>query len=304
MDVFNRQDGLATVAQLRGVGVTRGAIRGRVARGEWEQWDERVIGVAGVAHTWRRQVRAAALSTSPCGAISHETAARLHRFDGFARAQAVHVTVCGGRHLSSVPGVIVHRSRLLAASACPAVDGILVVPKPLALIQVTAAHGEDAGRQALDGLLRDGARPAWIHHVATQWRRPGVPGPALALDLLHAATAARLPASWFQRLASRLLAERGLALVDEFPVSDAEGMPLARLDLAMPDLKVGVECQSWEWHGTPSARRKDALRKRQLRLIGWEIIDVWWSDLERMDGVFAELDVVLAARRASGSRGQ
>lgn len=304
MELFNRQDGLATVAQLRAVGVTRGAVRGRVARGEWEQWDERVIGLGGVPRTWRRRVRAAALSTSPSGAISHETAARLHRFDGFSRAEALHVTVCGGRNLSSVPGVTVHRSKLLAETACASVDGITVVSKPLALIQVTAARGEDAGRQALDGLLRDGARPAWIHHVATQWRRPGVPGPAVVLDMLHAATAARLPASWFQRLASRLLAERGLEFVDELPVCDGDGSPLARLDLAMPALQVGVECQSWEWHGTPSARRKDALRKRRLRLLGWEIVDVWWSDLERMDDVFAELDHVLATRREAGGRGQ
>lgn len=297
MDLFARQDGLATVAQLRSAGVTRGAIRGRVARGEWTQWDERLVALAGVPMSWRRRVRAAALSTSPVGAISHETAARLHRFDGFGRSDAIHVTVCGGRNRASVPEAIVHRSRRLSTAACAEVDGIVVVTKPLALIQVTATHGVDTGRQALDGLLRDGVRPAWIHQVATAWRQPGVAGPPVVLDLLHAATSARLPASWFQRLASRLLAAHGLEFDDEVPVHDQSGVVLARLDLAVLGLRIGVECQSWEWHGTPTAQAEDVRRKRRLRLIGWEIVDVWWSDLERMDDVVAELDLLIARRR-------
>lgn len=302
MELFSRQDALATVEQLCALGVTRGTIRGRVARGEWVRWDERVIGLGGVAVSWRRQVRAAALSTSPHGAISHETAARLHHFDGFGRSEAIHVTICGGRHLSSVPRVTVHRSTLLATSACTAVEGIAVVSKPLALIQVTAAHGDDAGRQALDGLLRDGARPAWIHHVAAAWRRPGVPGPATVLDLLHAATAARLPASWFQRLASSVLDEHGLVFDDELPVTDIDGTVLARLDLALPGLRIGVECQSWEWHGTPTAQRNDARRRRRLRLVGWEVVDVWWCDLDRIDEVLAELNHLIAGRLTAADR--
>jgi len=47
--------------------------------------------------------------------------------------------------------------------------------------------------------------------------------------------------------------------VDEHPVHQG-GRLLAELDLAIPELKIGVECQSWEWHSTPAAQRRDAAR--------------------------------------------
>jgi hypothetical protein len=35
-----------------------------------------------------------------------------------------------------------------------------------------------------------------------------------------------------------------------------------------------------------------------LRQLGWEIVDVWWSDLDRMDAVLADLR--LAIDKAAG----
>ena len=96
----------------------------------------------------------------------------------------------------------------------------------------------------------------------------------------------RLPRSWFQRIAGRILAAAGIRLVDEYPVRDRRGILLAELDLADPVRKVGVECQSWRWHATPAAQHHDARRRGMLRQLGWEIVDVWWSDLrhpERVD---------------------
>ena len=31
-------------------------------------------------------------------------------------------------------------------------------------------------------------------------------------------------------------------------------------------------------------------------MLGWEIVDVWWSDLKHPDRVFAELNYLLATR--------
>ena len=69
--------------------------------------------------------------------------------------------------------------------------------------------------------------------------------------------------------------------------------------MAIPDLCIGVECQSWKWHATPGAQRRDVARKRRLRRIGWEIVDLWWSDLDGMDDILATLAVVIAERRPS-----
>jgi very-short-patch-repair endonuclease len=75
------------------------------------------------------------------------------------------------------------------------------------------------------------------------------------------------------------------------------GVLLAELDLARPASKIGVECQSWRWHATPTARAADARRRRMLRQLGWEIVEVWWSDLDDLDGVVAELCLLIDRRR-------
>ena len=82
--------------------------------------------------------------------------------------------------------------------------------------------------------------------------------------------------------------------------STARRHPIARLDLALPDLFIGVECQSWRWHATPTARADDARRRRRLRALGWEIVEVWWTDLDRLDEVLDEL-VTLIDQRAGGA---
>lgn len=297
IDLFARQDGLATLGQLAELGLRRGVIRGRIRRGEWQQWGPGLVAVAGVTDSWRRRVRAAVLTAGPAAAISHATAARLHGLDGFEHDESLHVTICGGGNRQAVAPTVVHRSQLLTTKQCVVIDGMLVVSRPLALVQIASSSSRDEVQRALDGMLRRGDRPRWIDQVATTWLRPGVGGAALVLDVLRESTATRLPRSWFQRLAKRVLAEHGIAMVDEHPVRAASGRLLAELDLAIPELMIGLECQSWEWHSTPSARRADAARRRALRLMGWELVELWWTDLDRIDDVLAEVSYLITTRQ-------
>ena len=129
-----------------------------------------------------------------------------------------------------------------------------------------------------------------------------VAGPPAMLMLLGERVDARLPRSWFQRVAGRVLASVGIRLVDEYAVRDQRGILLAELDLADPVRRVGVECQSWEWHATPAAQHRDARRRGTLRQLGWEIVDVWWSDLRHPDRVIAELTYLLRSRDTHTTR--
>jgi len=293
--LFAGQDGLATSAQLRARNVERGVVRQRTKAGEWERLGRSVLAVPG-ADTWRRRVRAAQLTAGEDAAISHVTAGRLHGLDGCEHHEQIHLTVCDAVHRTSLPAVAVHRSGLLDIEACDHVDGMLVVSRPVALVQIAATVGRDAAAKALDGMLRAGDSPIWIDGVVRSWKRRGVRGPAIVLDLLHQRVAATLPRSWFQRLVSRVLLARGIQMIDEYRVHDTDGTLLAELDLAIPELRIGIECQSWRWHGSPAAQAADARRKRRLRLLGWEIVDVWWSDLRRGDEIAEEV-VYLTTRR-------
>jgi len=294
---FATQDGLATFSQIREAEIARGVRRSRLEGGEWRAVDRTVIELGGASDSWRRDVRRALLSVGGDAAISHVTAGRLHGFDGLDRNPEIHVTVCGLTHHTAPAGVVVHRSTLLTTKACIEIEGMRVVSKPIALIQIAATEGRDATRKALDSMVRGGDSSLWVRTTVQEWRHRGVKGPRMVLDALDA-TESRLPRSWFQRLAKRALATTGLSFVDELRVEDpADGSHLADLDLAAPALMLGIECQSWQWHATPTARAADARRKRRLRRLGWEIIELWYADLGRPDEVLADITDAVARHR-------
>jgi hypothetical protein len=171
------------------------------------------------------------------------------------------------------------------------------VIRPVALVQIAAEDGRDASARALDSMLRNGDSPTWVRQICTPLRRQGLGGPAIVMRQLDERVDGRLPRSWFQRLAKRILDGRGIRLVDEHPVRDDNGKVIAELDLADLDLRIGVECQSWRWHATPAARARDAARKRRLRQLGWEIVEVWWSDLDDLAGIEADVRHLIDTRR-------
>jgi very-short-patch-repair endonuclease len=178
------------------------------------------------------------------------------------------------------------------------VSGIptLSIPLTLALLAPVAGIGPTA--RALDAALRRGVPRDELRRVAGDWRRRGRSGPPALLMLLGERMDQRLPRSWFQRLAKRVFERHGIRMVDEFPVHDERGILLAELDLADPTTKVGVECQSWRWHSSNEAQHRDARRRGRLRLLGWEIVDVWWSDLQHPDRILAEVTYLLKTRSA------
>jgi hypothetical protein len=296
--LISGQDGMAAVDQLISLGLTRSQIRARVERDEWTRLARGVVGFTGLPMTWRRRCRLALLVAHPDAALGHASAGRLHGFDGYDREQRVILSFPGELRPRTLPaGVLGRISAALTPRECVVVDGLRCVMRPVALIQVAADDGPEAAGKALDSMLRRGDAPEWVRQTSSRWRRRGVVGPGVVMRLLDERVDGRLPRSWFQRLAKRTLAARGIRLVDEFVVRGPSGATLAELDLANPALKIGVECQSWRWHATPTARAADARRKRRLRALGWEIVEVWWSDLDDMDDIEAELRLVIDRRR-------
>ena len=167
--------------------------------------------------------RAALLMGGRHAVLSHGPAARLHGLDGFDRDDRIVVTGVSGHSIRSLPGVETHRCGALTRQRTVSVDGLRCVARPVVLIQIAATDGRDAAATALDGMLRDGNAPRWIRQTATAWQRRRVAGPPIVLQLLHERIDARLPRSWFQRLAKHALSARSIETVDEHPVRDPVG---------------------------------------------------------------------------------
>jgi hypothetical protein len=295
--LFRRQHGAATARQVRAAGVSLRRQAQLCRLGVWETAANGVIVAAGAPDSWSRRASIAVLGSRVHAGLSHGSAARLYGLDGYAAYTSLHVTVGHGARSGrggATQHVLVGHGRKHVHTH----DGIDAVTVPLAIIGCLVADGSDAAAKALDSALRSGMSPTWFLQVGEQWRSRGRRGPTQLVGMVIERTDAILPLSWFQRLAARALAELGMTMVDEHPVYSG-GRLLARLDLADVTAMIGVECQSWRWHASPGAQRVDAARRRSLRRLGWEVVDVWWSDLGRMDDVVATIQAIRDERAGS-----
>jgi hypothetical protein len=291
-ELMAAQHGVVSTAQARALGVSRRVERRLVRDGIVAAPCSGVLAAGGVALSFHGRARAATL-TGGITAVSHGAAARLHGLDAFGRHDTVDVLAPRGAHPQPHLGVTVHRTRGDIGPHVTEVAGIptLTVPATLALLAPVA--GIAATGRALDSALRRGVSAEELRAVATAWRRRGRAGPPALLMLLGERVDHGLPPTWFRRVAAGVQARCGVPLVAHHPVRDRRGLLLAELDLAAPERRVGVEAQRWQWRATPTARQRDELRRAALHRLGWAVVEVWWSDLHRTDGVVAELTALL-----------
>jgi hypothetical protein len=79
---------------------------------------------------------------------------------------------------------------------------------------------------------------------------------------------------------ARFLTEIDVA--DRFDVEHritTDGLFLGRVDAASPAVRVVIEVDGWEVHGSPSALRYDLKRQNQIVLDGWTVLRYTWLDL-------------------------
>ena len=295
-EVMAAQHGVASSVQARASGVESHAENALVRRGVLRRPTAGVLVSPAAPRTWHQRAMEAVLAPG-CAVLSHGAAARLHGLDGFDRYEFVDVLCRKGWWPHPPAGTITHFTRGLTDVADRAEDDAirtLTVPATLTLLAPSSGLGRTA--RALDSALRLGTDLDELREVANRWKRRGRPGPPTLLMLLDERDGRRLPRSWFQRLAKQVLERSGIRLVEEHPVHDERGVLIAELDLAEPRRRVGIECQSWRWHATPDAQHRDARRRGVLRTLGWEIVDVWWRDLDCPDRITAELHHLLTTR--------
>ena len=111
-DIAERQDGVATRAQLRDLGYDREAVRSQLAARRWQAFGPRVVVLHNGPLTPRQQRWRAVLSQHHA-ALAGPTAAAEHGLSGFSDdgADMVHVLVPHGSRVASIPGVKLHFSR-------------------------------------------------------------------------------------------------------------------------------------------------------------------------------------------------
>ena len=264
----SRQYGLLTGFQLRDLGWTREQVRHAVRRGELDPLRRSVYRTAGTPRS-REQAWLAAALAAPGSVLSHATAARAWAFAGFLRLDAIDLLRQGnrprldgvrGHETDSLPSAHVTVRHRLPVTTAPRtlVDGCRLVPPK----QLRSAVNDGLRRRilTLPGLART------VDEVPVSGRRAIVPMVELLKERIPGYDAGDSDPE--VDLVELLLAAGFRRPVQQVRVATDAGTRF--VDVGWPDLRVGFEYDSLEFHQHRFHEDRDRLRA--LKRAGW---DVW-----------------------------
>lgn len=289
--------GIITRAEAAELGYSTSAIDRRIKQGLWIPVFRRIYRVASVPRCYEQDVLAAASVAK--GAAAMRTAVRLHGLHGYD-GRLVETISATTRRPRSGRFIWHHTDRL------PDCDIVHVGPIPITtptrtLVELGAALPPNLVEVALDSALRQGktSLPA-LHRKLAEKCGSGHSGAGVLRRLLDERPDGGVPESALEtRLRRILINHRVPQPVAQFVVEE-NGRFVARLDYAYPDLKVAIECQSYEWHSGRQSWENDIERHNRLQSLGWLIVYVTWHDLHYRPRTVAQrvLDALCTASLA------
>lgn len=277
-DVAGARHGAITAAEAAELGIVPYRLARWARSGRLVHAAPGIYVVSGTPATWHQRVRVA--TGSGAAFASHRTAAALAGLDGFPAHQVEVVTVRGLRRKRTAR--IVHESRTLRGVDLDERAGIPVTSVARTLLDLTAvAHPYQVGK-ALDHACRQ--TPGLLQAVAQrhlELSRRGRRGAKLLGEMLDERLGrGRFTDSVFEDHALALVRSVGLPEpVLQHCVRDGDFV--AYLDLAWPDIRWLVECDSLAHHSGKGPHEWDRARRRHLKRLGWDGIEVTYDDVTR-----------------------
>jgi predicted transcriptional regulator of viral defense system len=273
----SRQFGLISTPQLHHIGLTSQQIEWQGSRGVLIRVRHLVYRLAGAPVVWEQAVMAAVLGARRSAVVSHQTAAAVWGLKHSDRESA-------GMHLSAdrrveLRGVTSHVGRL-TSHECTRLHGIPITTAERTIMDLAGALSlRQLGECVDDALRRRLIQLEELRRLVT-----------LAAAARHGR---RLLAPLHQVLADRIrgyrvddsdFEKRMNAEWDRLKLPPCErqyrvrcGAKTYRLDVAIPDIQVGIEWESLAFHGTRSGMDSDSDRRADLTAEGWVILSFTWN---------------------------
>jgi very-short-patch-repair endonuclease len=283
-EIAAEQHGLVTMRQARRSGLTRHALDWRLRSGRLAEVHPLVFRVAGTPETHPAALRAAALAVEPDGVVSHRSAAWVWDLLPDERS-VVEVSVPRTRG-PRLDGVVVHRSRDLVPGHSTVRNGIPVTNPLRTMVDLGAVCSRWKVEDVLDrGLMARRFSVAAVEWLLNEVARPGRRGCGVLRTVLdERALGTAPPDGLLEPHMARLFRSHALPLATfQHPVPEAR----AELDFAYPELRLGIEVDGYEVHGTPRAMTADHERHNRLVAAGWTILRFTWHQVVRQPGQVA-----------------
>lgn len=226
-----------------------------------------VLIVTGSVPSWRQQLYIATVARGGAGAAAFRSSASLHGLDGYHTAP-LEILVPSKRR-NGLPGVIQHEGPMGGEHAVDftEVDGIACAGIARTLCDLGSVDSAERVNIAFESAWRRGHSLEWMRQTAERLHRPGQRGTGVLLKLLDEAhTAVKATESALELQVERALADIP-GLVRQFSVFDRDGRFIARVDFAIPKLKIAIEAHSRRFHF--NREHTDALRETSLQAEGW-----------------------------------
>ncbi len=237
----------------------------------------RVFRVAGAPETWHQSLMAASLATD--GIVSHRSAAELWGL--IPPAGHVEVSIHGDRRRSLRPPAVAHRIKDLRPGLARERQGLRLTDPVRTVIDLGLVLPLWSVRSALGrGISLRVFSVADIRTLREALGRPGRNGTGVVGEILDGNVIA------LGKEESQL-EERFGALRRRFGLPELElqyevwhdGRLVARVDAALPVIKLAIEVDGYEHHSSPAAFQRDRTRQNRLTALGWTVLRFTWHDI-------------------------
>lgn len=243
-----------------------------------------------------------------CHTLSHQSALMIHGLPTFGDVTVVHLCRTDGVRGRRQQEIFVHQP--IDEEWVEVVDGIRVVVPVMAALQVAAADGVEAGVVCLDGVLRraeeldrdtvgrrHGPARAEVDRQIARALQQGFPNAQRLVQQVVDQADGRSESVGESR--SRcLLHTLGLGpCIPQFVVRDGS-VVIGRVDLKLEGWPVLIEFDGKGKYVEQQVLLEEKRREDALRALGYEVVRLTWSDLERPGLVKRKVLAALARAQA------
>jgi very-short-patch-repair endonuclease len=285
--------GALTRTQAATLGFTRKSVARLITSGIVREPVPGVLLVVGSPPTWHQRLYVSTLAANEAGVSAGSAAGALHTMDNHDQGP-LEVLVPGHRHIA-IDGLIIRRGAVDEQDVTE-VDGIRCTTVARTLCDLGWMSTPEQQRLAFEGAWRRGTTLSTMRRTAQRLEGARTPGPTRLLALIDAAKHHGRPTESVLEVRVEAAIASLPGLVRQHVVRTSTGGFIARVDFAIPHLRIAIEAHSRRYHFGDRATEADADRESAMQAEGWIVRFITNANRKAPDALRRSLLALIAAR--------